>query len=88
MNDTAKPAGSVILTALGWMLLGALIAPVVTLLFSILFYVFDSRCGSAGDSGGCEMGIFVLVIGSILPGAVFGFVLGMARALRRRRRGG
>lgn len=88
MNDTAKPAGSVILTALGWMPLGALIAPVCTLLFSMLFYVFDSRCGSPGDSGGCEMGIFVLVIGSIVPGAVFGFILGLARALRKRRAAG
>ncbi len=85
MNQPAKSTGSVLLTALGWMALGALIAPLCTLLFSILFYVFDSRCGSPGDSGGCEMGIFVLVIGSIVPGAVFGFVLGLARAIRRRR---
>lgn len=65
-------------------LLGLVLAPVsVFALVLGLGYAFDPRCGSPGDSGGCEMGAATLAIGSALPGIVAGVAIGVVLALRR-----
>ena len=66
-------------------LAGAVLAPFVTLALVAPLYMMDSRCGTPGDSGGCEMGFGAIVIASPLPGAAIGFVVAMLWALRRRR---
>lgn len=74
----------------GRALLGALagffLLPIVIFAITLVFYAFDKRCGSPGDSGGCEMGIFSLIVASALPGAAIGFIVNLVRALRRRGR--
>lgn len=43
--------------ALIYGLIGFICLPIITaLLVLILGYLFDPRCGTPGDSGGCEMG--------------------------------
>ena len=49
----------------------------------MVVYQLDSRCGTAGDSGGCEMGIFAAVIASALPGAIVFFLFVLVRGLVR-----
>lgn len=82
-----KPSGWRIL---GRACLGALagffLLPIATFAITLVFYAFDKRCGTPGDSGGCEMGIFSLIVASALPGAAIGFVVNLLRALRQRRR--
>jgi hypothetical protein len=74
----------------GRALLGALagffLLPLTVFAITLVFYAFDKRCGSPGDSGGCEMGIFSLIVASALPGAAIGFIVNLVRALRRGRR--
>ena len=66
-------------------LVGAVVAPIaIFFLVLTLGYAFDSRCGSPGDSGGCEMGIASLMIGAVPVGAALGIALAIWRSVRRR----
>ncbi len=64
-------------------LLGAILAPFVTLVPMIVFYMADSHCGKPGDSGGCEMGIAGILIYSIPVGAVLGLLYGIWQVVRQ-----
>lgn len=76
--------GRKILRVVKWTVIGALAAPFLSLLLVIPLYVTDSRCGTPGDSGGCEMGFGMVVMASPLPGAAIGFLVGLWRALQAR----
>ena len=58
--------------------------PNAALAVGILIYFTDSRCGSPGDSGGCEMGIASTVMLAVPAGAAFGLIVGIIRAVRAR----
>jgi hypothetical protein len=65
-------------------LLGLVLAPVTVFALVLgLGYAFDPRCGTPGDSGGCEMGAATLAIASALPGIIGGVTLGILLGLRR-----
>lgn len=69
-------------------LVGLIGLPIVTTLVSLaLFHLFDPRCGTPGDSGGCEMGAASLGIAAALPGFALGVALTFFQAWRRQRRG-
>lgn len=68
-------------------LAGAIAAPVaIFFIVLIVGYTFDSRCGSPGDSGGCEMGAATLGFAAAPFGLVAGFVVSLLLGLRARRR--
>jgi hypothetical protein len=71
---------------LGHTLAGAVALPLAAIVFVIVIYATDSRCGSPGDSGGCEMGLAIVVLGAIPVGAGIGFLVGLRRVWRGRRR--
>lgn len=52
---------------------GAIVVPVLVFAGGAILNAFNPACGTPGDSGGCEMGVAVLAIYSVLPGAAFGF---------------
>ncbi len=76
------PAGRIVGYAIGYMLLGALVAAGLTLLFVIVQYNATPSCGRAGDSGGCAMEAFANVVMSIPIGSGIGLLLGVWRAVR------
>jgi hypothetical protein len=78
--------GGIFLRALGWGAVGLFAVPIAVLLVMMVVYQLDPRCGSAGDSGGCEMGIFVAVLASALPGALIFFLVVLIRGINRRGR--
>ncbi|MEX0956465.1 MAG: hypothetical protein WDZ83_14810 [Rhizobiaceae bacterium] len=66
---------------------GFVAAPIVTFfIVLILAHIFDPRCGTPGDSGGCEMGAAGIAIASALPGAAALFLVALIRGLVARRR--
>ncbi|MFA6267236.1 MAG: hypothetical protein WC670_16150 [Pseudolabrys sp.] len=67
-------------------LIGFFALPAAALAVGIVVYVFDKRCGTPGDSGGCEMGIAVMAAGAALPGAAIGFIVALALVYRQSRR--
>ncbi|MFN3658536.1 MAG: hypothetical protein ACK4UO_14905 [Pseudolabrys sp.] len=70
---------------IGYTLAGALALPLVALVFAIVIWALDPRCGTPGDSGGCEMGLGAMVIMAVPAGAGLGFLIGVWRAVRARR---
>jgi hypothetical protein len=74
----------VILRALGWGLIGLVAVPIVVFAVMALVYQLSPPCGTAGDSGGCEMGTAVAVITSAPIGALAFFLLSLAVSLSRR----
>ena len=68
-------------------LAGAIVAPVaVFFLVLVLAHAFDPRCGSPGDSGGCEMGAATLGFAAAPFGLIAGFVISLVLGLRSRKR--
>jgi hypothetical protein len=63
---------------------GFFLTPVLVFLLVLILNFFNKVCGTPGDSGGCEMGLFTVTIASALPGAAIGFVVNLVRGLRRR----
>ncbi|MDP2331089.1 MAG: hypothetical protein Q8M19_10400 [Reyranella sp.] len=66
-------------------LLGMIVAPVV-MFFIVLIaaHTFDPRCGTPGDSGGCEMGAASIAILSMLPGLAIGVAIALIQGYRNR----
>lgn len=66
-------------------LAGMIVTPVV-MFFVVLIaaHVFDPRCGTPGDSGGCEMGAVSIAIFSSLPGLAIGAAIALIQAYGRR----
>lgn len=69
---------------IGYTLLGALILPLIALAFMIVVYMADPRCGKAGDSGGCEMGVAMTTLGAVPVGAALGLFAGIWKSVRRK----
>ncbi|MGN6462670.1 MAG: hypothetical protein ACTHLY_15875 [Pseudolabrys sp.] len=70
---------------IGTTLAGGLVLPLAVLAVMLVFYMMDSRCGTPGDSGGCEMGIAMMVLSASPVGAALGLIVGIVRSVRRRR---
>ena len=66
-------------------LVGMIVTP-VAMFFIVLIaaHVFDPRCGTPGDSGGCEMGAASIAIFSMLPGLAIGIALALVQGYRNR----
>ena len=73
--------------SLGFGLIGVVILPIVVF-FGVLIaaYALDPRCGTPGDSGGCEMGAAVIGFASAGPGLAIGVALALWRHYRLLRR--
>jgi len=64
---------------------GLIATPIVVFFLIIaLAYTFDPRCGSPGDSGGCEMGAATIALASAIPGFVIGVGIALYRGYRSR----
>lgn len=65
-----------------------LVAVPVVVFFGVLIlgYAFDPRCGTPGDSGGCEMGAATSAIASVIPGFMLFFFVSLLLSLRRKKR--
>jgi hypothetical protein len=74
--------GRALLWGAGW----SLLAPLVALVTIIAIYALDSRCGTPGDSGGCEMGMASVLIGLVPTGFALGFLVTLFRGILRLRR--
>lgn len=67
-------------------LVGVIVLPVVVFLAVLVAaYALDPRCGTPGDSGGCEMGAAVIGFASAGPGLAIGVALALWRHYRRLR---
>ena len=73
--------------SLGFGLIGVVVLPIVVF-FGVLIaaYALDPRCGTPGDSGGCEMGAAVIGFASAGPGLAIGVALALWRHYRLLRR--
>lgn len=71
--------------ALAFGLVGVIVTPIVVF-FGVLLaaHLLDPRCGTPGDSGGCEMGAASIAIMSALPGLAAGIVLVLIQGYRKR----
>jgi membrane associated rhomboid family serine protease len=71
--------------ALAFGLVGVVATPIVVF-FGVLIaaHLLDPRCGTPGDSGGCEMGAASIAFLSALPGLAGGIVLALIQGLRKR----
>jgi hypothetical protein len=67
-----------VLRALGWGLVGLIVAPVAMFGIMAIVYHFSPECGTPGDSGGCEMGMAVAIILAVPIGALAGFLIALA----------
>ena len=75
-----------VLRIAGFGLLGFIATPIVVgIAVLVLAYSLDSRCGTPGDSGGCEMGVASLAIASALPGLAIGVAFALYRHFRKKR---
>jgi hypothetical protein len=72
-------------TSFGYGMVGLFVTPIVVFFLIIaLAYTFDPRCGSPGDSGGCEMGAATIGFASAIPGFVIGVGVALYRGYRKR----
>lgn len=86
VHNAAMQMVAIVVRLIGATLLGALALPLATLVPALAIYAMDSRCGTPGDSGGCEMGLGAMVIMAVPVGAGLGFLVGIWRVLRARRK--
>ena len=65
-----------------------LVATPIVVFFVVLTlsHLLDPRCGTPGDSGGCEMGSASIAIASAIPGAIALFLFTLIRGLAKQRR--
>jgi hypothetical protein len=77
----------ILLRAFLFGLIGLVVVPVA--IFALVLgtgYAFDSRCGTPGDSGGCEMGAASVAMASAIPSFALFFLIAVVRAVGRRKR--
>lgn len=68
-------------------LVGLVATPIVVFfVVLVLAHLLDSRCGTPGDSGGCEMGSASIAIASAIPGAIALFLFTLIRGLAKQKR--
>ncbi len=74
-----------IVRAFAFGLAGMIVAP-VAMFFIVLraAHLLDPRCGTPGDSGGCEMGAASIAIFSMLPGLGIGVAIALIQGYRSR----
>jgi hypothetical protein len=74
-----------VVKAFAFGLAGMIVMP-VAMFFIVLTaaHIFDSRCGTPGDSGGCEMGAASIAIFSMLPGLAIGVAIALIQGYRNR----
>jgi hypothetical protein len=73
--------------ALAFGVIGAVCVPIaVFFMVLVAAHVFDPRCGTPGDSGGCEMGAAAMAIAAVLPGLAIGVAVALFQAWRKRAR--
>jgi hypothetical protein len=74
-----------VVKAFAFGLAGMIVMP-VAMFFIVLTaaHIFDSRCGTPGDSGGCEMGAASIAIFSMLPGLAIGVAIALFQGYRNR----
>lgn len=69
----------------GFGLLGFIVTPiVVAITVLVIAHIFDPRCGTPGDSGGCEMGAASMGFVSALPGLMIGVAFALYRHFRKK----
>lgn len=66
-------------------LIGFFVTPIAVFALVLVLNFFNPVCGTPGDSGGCEMGLFTVTIASAIPGAAIGFIVNLVRGLLKRR---
>lgn len=67
-------------------LVGLVATPIVVFFVVLtLAHLLDSRCGTPGDSGGCEMGAASIALASAIPGAIALFLFTLIRGLAKRK---
>lgn len=66
--------GGLILRSILWGMLGAVVVPILGGILLFTATRADPRCGTPGDSGGCEMGLAAAVI-MLIPAGAIGFAL-------------
>jgi hypothetical protein len=66
-------------------LAGLIVVP-VAMFFIVLTaaHLLDPRCGTPGDSGGCEMGAASIAVFSALPGLAIGVAFALIQGYRNR----
>ncbi|MFA7413865.1 MAG: hypothetical protein WC048_05220 [Rhizobium sp.] len=76
-----------IVKSLVYGLIGFIGLPILTGVFALsMGYIFDPRCGTPGDSGGCEMGAAAAAIAMALPGFAIGVGIALLRTWWRQRK--
>jgi len=74
-----------IVRAFAFGLAGLIVVP-VAMFFIVLTaaHLLDPRCGTPGDSGGCEMGAASIAVFSALPGLAIGVAFALIQGYRNR----
>jgi hypothetical protein len=75
--------GGLILRSILWGILGAIVVPVLGGILLFTATRADPRCGTPGDSGGCEMGVAAAAIMMIPAGAIGFALVSFLRGYRR-----
>lgn len=77
--------GWIVASSLLFGLVGLIAVPVVVFFVVLLLgHALDPRCGTPGDSGGCEVGAVSLALASAIPGLALFFLVALLRGLRSR----
>jgi hypothetical protein len=75
----------IVLKSAAYGLVGLIVTPiVVSIVVLIAAHLLDPRCGTPGDSGGCEMGAVGIGMLSALPGLAIGVAFALLQTYRRR----
>mgnify|MGYP007066239984 CR=1 FL=1 len=75
----------IVARAVAFGLAGMIVTPIiVSIVVLIAAHLLDPRCGTPGDSGGCEMGAVGIGMLSALPGLAIGAAFALFQSYRRR----
>ena len=66
-------------------LIGLAVGPLLGLIWVFALMLFDPKCGSPGDSGGCAMGLLTVPVVLALPSFVLFALVSLSRNLWRLR---
>lgn len=64
-------------------LIGLVLGPLLGLIAVFGLMLFDPKCGSPGDSGGCAMGLLTVPVALALPSFVLFALVSLVRSLWR-----
>jgi hypothetical protein len=80
-GQRGRDVGRLLWNAIRAGLWGLLLVPLFGLLFVFGLMIFDPKCGSPGDSGGCAMGLVTVPAVLVVPGFATFFGLRLLRDL-------